>query len=69
MKENKFTLLFVFLFLFTLFIASIRVDNDDIKIKRLEKENIRLNKEIIDYKWQTDQYEYMFNKYCGCDNK
>ena len=67
-KSNNFVFVLLFLWLFTLFIASIKVDNDNIKIKRLERENDKLQQDILDYKWQQEQYAEMYSKYCGCDN-
>ena len=68
-KSNNFVFVLLFLWLFTLFIASIKIDNDNIKIKRLERETDKLQQDILDYKWQQEQYVEMYSKYCGCDNK
>ena len=65
MKKYKiYIAVFIFLWLFTFFIALYRIDRDVRQIKKLEKENQRLKVAIHEYNWQIEQYYYMFEKYC-----
>lgn len=65
--DDKNVMLFTmtFLFVFTLVLASIRVDSDAEKIKKMEKENTKLKQEITEYKWQLEQVPYIINNWCG----
>lgn len=66
MKKYKiYIAVFIFLWLFTFFVALYRIDRDVRQIKKLEKENQRLKVAIHEYNWQIDQYFYMFERYCG----
>lgn len=33
-------------------------------LEKMEKENTRYKVEIYQYKWENEQYSYMFDKYC-----
>ena len=64
MKKYKiYIAVFIFLWLFTFFVALYRIDRDVKQIKKLEKENQRLKVAIHEYNWQIEQYYYMFEKY------
>lgn len=65
MDDKNFMLFtMTFLFAFTLVLASIRIDSDTEKIKKVEKENIKLKQEITEYKWQLDQVPYIIEYGC-----
>lgn len=65
MKKYKiYIAVFIFLWLFTFFVALYRIDRDVKQIKKLEKENQKLKVAIHDYNWQIDQYFYMFERFC-----
>lgn len=65
MDDKNFMLFtMTFLFVFTLVLASIRLDSDDKKIKKMEKENTKLKQEITEYKWQLEQVPYIIEYGC-----
>lgn len=65
MDDKNFMLFtMTFLFVFTLLLASIRMDSDAEKIKKVEKENTKLKQEIIEYKWQLEQVPYIIEYGC-----
>ncbi len=70
MKINKYYFIFLWCVLvFTVILFTIKIEIDKKEINRLEKQNKELYIKVHNYEWMTQQYEYMFNKYCGCDNK
>ena len=65
MDDKNFMLFtMTFLFVFTLVLASIRLDSDAKKIKKMEKENTKLKQEITEYKWQLEQVPYIIEYGC-----
>ena len=79
MDDKNFMLFtMTFLFVFTLVLASIRMDTDTEKIKKVEKENIKLKENISQskiriseleqinksYKWQLEQVPYIIEYGC-----
>lgn len=65
MDDKNFMLFtMTFLFVFTLVLASIRMDSDNEKIKKIEKENTKLKQEITEYKWQLEQVPYIIEYGC-----
>ena len=65
MDDKNFMLFtMTFLFVFTLVLASIRIDSDAKKIKKMEKENTKLKQEITEYKWQLEQVPYIIEYGC-----
>lgn len=79
MDDKNFILFtMTFLFVFTLVLASIRMDSDAKKIKKVEKENIKLKENISQskihineleqlnesYKWQLEQVPYIIEYGC-----
>ena len=65
MDDKNFMLFtMTFLFVFTLVLASIRMDSDVEKINKLKKENTKLKQEITEYKWQLEQVPYIIEYGC-----
>lgn len=65
MDDKNFMLFtMIFLFVFTLVLASIRMDSDAEKINKLKKENTKLKQEITEYKWQLEQVPYIIEYGC-----
>ena len=65
MNDKNFMLFtMIFLFVFTLVLASIRIDSDAEKINKLKKENTKLKQEITEYKWQLEQVPYIIEYGC-----
>lgn len=64
--DDKNFMLFImtFFFVFTLVLASIRMDSDNEKINKLKKENTKLKQEITEYKWQLEQVPYIIEYGC-----
>lgn len=78
--DDKNVMLFImtFLFVFTLVLASIRMDSEGEKINKLEKENVKLKENISQsktriseleqlnesYKWQLEQVPYIIEYGC-----
>lgn len=64
-SNNIFTYFIFIAFLIVSAICIISTEIDKKEINRLEKQNKKLYIEVHNYEWMTDQYKYMFDKYCG----
>lgn len=70
MKENKLYIFMLWFVLITSVICyTVRGEIDKKTINKLSEENRKKELKLHDYEWQIEQYKYMLNKYCGCDNK
>lgn len=66
MKEKDVLVIGVFmLWLFTLMLGFGAIEKRQNEINKLDKKNKELQVELHDYRWQIEQYAYMYNKYCG----
>lgn len=66
MKNDKHYIMFLWFIIITITILfEIKIQMDIKEINRLEKKVKKQYIEIHDYEWMTQQYKYMFDKYCG----
>ena len=62
--ENKENIIFFAIISILGIIIGAILSSKDIKIEKLQKENEKLNQEIIDYQWQIEQVPYIIESWC-----